>query len=406
MAVVRDLCFRKKPAIVIASEARIIEDRKDAELKIIGYKTFRCNSSSTQTGGVVIYVKESFNVINVNVSISSTTWIISLDIIGKKNTTIIGVYRSPDYSIAAVDEFLLTFNNHFDKFTKDESDIICVGDINLNVAVKTENVKKYINTFKALGLKQLIKEYTREDKKGPRTVIDHVLTNLNGVKYLINKEEKIADHHLIEIYIKNRRMLKKDVNKKFKCLGNFSKESFFDEFEKFHLSDREANIDEFLQAVTSSTNKFVVVKEIKNNDRRWFSDELRNLKRCKNESYVKFCISQNESDYDLFVIACEKYKKELRNAENKYIQKQIDDNRKDPKKLWKILKSLYKDEENLITSIEDEDKIVTEPKDIACVLNDFYVNSIEKIVNEIPRSSLSNYLENIVKPKSQLSLKL
>jgi exonuclease III len=395
----KDFCFDNSPTVLIASEARVKEEVLDVELKIDGYNIFRCNSHSTQTGGVVIYVKENIQVANVHVTKSVLTWIISLEIIGKKNLSIVGIYRSPNEKTEA---FLSNLNEHFEKFLKLENEILCVGDININVVFKLPAAMKYLNLMNSLGLKQIIKEYTREDKKGAKTIIDHVLTNFDGVKYVINKKARISDHHLIEIYLNKRSMLRKVENKKFNCVAGFSREKFLNELEKFQLCD--GDIDAFIEAVSLSIKKFIVVKEIKNNGRRWFSQELKELKKYKNSLYVKFCMSQEEEDYDAFQVACDKYKNELRKSESKFIQSEIEKNKHDPKKLWKILKSMYKEEQNCVERIENNGKIITDQEDIANNLNNFFVSSIKELVSEIQSPKNNNYLNNITTPVKKFSI--
>lgn len=148
-------------------------------MEIPGYKINRVDSFSNHTGGVAIYVKIGIIIQNVNITNNSKTWIISLDVINNKKLKIVGIYKSPAEKL---DVFLENFKNHIEKFVKSDDEIIAIGDININVARKSNTSDKYYNLISSFGLKQLIKEYTREDiKRKSRTIIDHVITNMNGI---------------------------------------------------------------------------------------------------------------------------------------------------------------------------------------------------------------------------------
>jgi hypothetical protein len=329
------------------------------------------------------------------------TWILSLEIIGNSNLTIIGVYKSPSEK---TEMFIDLLNEHFEKYIKLENEIICIGDMNINVAYKTPQTVKYECAIKALGLKQIMKDYTREDKNGrAKTIIDHILTNCNGVKYLINKGTDISDHHMIEVFLNKRNYTKRLKPKSFKCIANFTKVKFLEELNKFDLNEN-SNIDEFLEAVTESTNKFVVVKEIRESIRKWYTNELYELKKKKSQCFTEYSRSNSETDYDLFIEASNNYKKELRNAEQKYIQKQLEENRNDPTKLWKILKNLYKDENDLIERINFNGKIITNHEEIANTLNKFFIDSIQELVDNVPNPKGDNYLDNISIPNSKFKI--
>lgn len=50
-----------KPSVVLLSEAQTTTDIENFEIRIDGYKMIRCDSTSSYTGGVVIYVKKNLS---------------------------------------------------------------------------------------------------------------------------------------------------------------------------------------------------------------------------------------------------------------------------------------------------------------------------------------------------------
>jgi hypothetical protein len=95
-----------------------------------------------------------------------------------------------------------------------------------------------------------------------------------------------------------------------------------------------------------------------------------------------------------------KYKDEIKDAKCKEIQDKIKLHKNDPKKLWRVLKSMYKDEKREINSVEIEGDIITDSADIALNLNEFFVDSVEEVVKNIPNSINVDYIERIVQRES------
>ena len=396
LTIIKEFCEKRNPSILIASETHTTNEF-NAELDIHGYKINRVDSSSSHTGGVAIYVKNGVIIQNVNISSMSKTWIISLDIVSSKKLKIMGIYKSP---VEKIDVFLDNLKNHIEKFVKSDDEIIAVGDININVARKSLTSDKYNNLISSFGLKQIIKEYTREDlKRKTRTIIDHVITNVNGVKCVINKSDKISDHYLIEIYLNKRIMKCNIVETKFKCIKNYSKEKLYEEMESI-LESKEYDLDNLIDVVKECTNRFVVEKTMSHNKKFWFSDKLKVLKRIKNDLYIDYAISNDEVQYIKFEKAYKDYKYELKLAESKMIQRELEKNKTDPKRLWKILKSLYKDDKVIIDKIVHNDVLITSPIEIANIMNRSFVESVTSITNNIPHSNQMNYLNSIEAPNT------
>lgn len=55
------MCIRE-PLILATVETHVTEDIGDCKLQINGYNLIRCNSSSSRTGGVIIYVKDNVKI--------------------------------------------------------------------------------------------------------------------------------------------------------------------------------------------------------------------------------------------------------------------------------------------------------------------------------------------------------
>lgn len=77
-----------------------------------------------------------------------------------------------------------------------------------------------------------------------------------------------------------------------------------------------------------------------------------------------------------------------RNAKKKYYEDSFDKLKKDPKKLWNHLKTLYKAESKQINSVIIQDKQVFDSDEIANRLNQFFVYSVEEIVDNVSNENI------------------
>ena len=99
-----------------------------------------------------------------------------------------------------------------EKIVENDKKVIIFGHMNLNVGRKCKNVTSYLNTIDHYNLCQLINEPTRVNCKS-KTIIDHLITNRNGVKWQIIKESP-TDHFMIEAIVNCRNIKVKNVKKK------------------------------------------------------------------------------------------------------------------------------------------------------------------------------------------------
>ena len=112
---------------------------------------------------------------------------------------IVGVYRSPRSQEA---EFCHIFEEIVEELSESAKDIVIVGDFNIDWSRESVYKMKIECIINDNGFKQLIKDYTRVTKDS-KTVIDYVITNVTNITSDISSTNKISDHELIEIRIKN-----------------------------------------------------------------------------------------------------------------------------------------------------------------------------------------------------------
>lgn len=207
------------------SETHITDDISNKEIEIENYDIIQCDSHSRHTGGVIIYVIKSMKwkvVINRR---QSKSWALVITIDDKNYFGRFGViYKSPKEKI---NDFLSFLHDVCDESINLETRNLIFGDMNLNVGRKTKNMKKYLATVENHGLYQCINQPTRVTKKSS-TTIDHILTNVEKLNWIINSKSPV-DHYLIEVILNSEKLKMIDKRKvKFTCWKNYSKEKLKD----------------------------------------------------------------------------------------------------------------------------------------------------------------------------------
>jgi Reverse transcriptase (RNA-dependent DNA polymerase)/Endonuclease-reverse transcriptase len=191
-----------KTDILILSEVNCKEHDVN-KFKINGFKIFSKTREEGRGGGLLIYVKSSFNVKQVNCNF---TFAESLGLKINNEITVIAIYRKPSLSkVKFVDEL-----NEYLRSNAEQNLIIC-GDMNIDL-LDAENsaVEKYEDMMAEHGLLKLIHMPTREEFSGNNfssTQIDHIFVRVKDYKHIAAVlKYKISDHYAIcaMFYVESR----------------------------------------------------------------------------------------------------------------------------------------------------------------------------------------------------------
>ena len=172
-----------KPDVIGISETRLSENNSTCEIP--GYK-FIYRHRNPDSGGAGMYISKSLNYkcrldLVFDFEGCETEFIEVVTKAKCKNTIIGVIYRHPHENH---DTFYSKLSKLFENISKKYSVIIC-GDININTAPTNSKsiVKDYKNLLLSYGCTNLINKYTRIatdiNGKTSKTIIDHIITNLN-----------------------------------------------------------------------------------------------------------------------------------------------------------------------------------------------------------------------------------
>lgn len=384
----------KKPDYIILSETHLTKNIGEQEYQLAEYDHYATLSNSTRTGGVIVYFRKSWKVNKFCEKVADSKYWMCAYLAKNKNTclVIMAVYRSP--SCREV-EFCDAFDKIIETICETNYEIVIAGDFNIDWS-KDETYKNRIQvTLNDNGLKQIVTDYTRVTKN-TKTIIDYVITNNYNIYARNNGENKIADHEAIDITIPNRYnevSTKKEIEI-FKYNKNlFSRELYgllkYDENE-----DINNNAEHLDTCFDNTIRKFTKKKTInqKNNVNKWFSRELKLLKR---EKITKYYIAKSENTnvaWNNYKQIRNKYKTKIIYEKNKFINHKIS-NAKDQKQMWKEIKDLVLNKnKNVIQNVIFNNIEYKENLQIASHFNKYFVDSIKSIRTSIEQVQYVNQI--------------
>jgi hypothetical protein len=395
------MCAERTPSILCLSETHLTSDILD-EYCIKDYDLLRCDSFSRHTGGVAMYVESNLNYEIIFNCCHSKTWILAVKIIGGLNAVVAVVYKSPKEKIFS---FLDALEEMFDAVDFYGRPLILVGDVNLNVLRKSKNVSRYLQLLSVYNLKQHVVEPTRIINSSA-TLIDHVVSNLNNVNIVVNKCSP-TDHFLLEITHGMEKLKSSPKKTKIKSWRNYNKEAANIIVDRCDWSwNGCADCD----AISIYNNlKYLVsclVKEVTLVERKFaFTPILYSLKKNVKRAYEKFSLSNSIEDEKAAREAVKFYKKELKDVKCKAVKDSLIANRKNPRRLWSILKNQFCSESVPIKRLMINGAFIEDNNAIANELNAYFISSIENIVMKIARPRFSHYNDVIERCQEQMFFK-
>lgn len=125
----------------------------------------------------------------------------------------------------------------------------------------------------------------------------------------------------------------------------------------------------------------------------WISNLIINTMKQRDKAFKVAKISKQINDMDNYKKLRNKVVCMIREGKKNHYEHYIDNNKKDPKKMWITLKQLIGDKRknrSEINEIQFADEVVIDNKLIANKMNKYFINSIETIVDEIDSNICRN----------------
>lgn len=378
-----------QPLIFIGTETRTTTEICDGEIRISGYKMVRSDSPSRFSGGVVFYYREDIEVSIVEDVCFGYNNILAIRVKGCAFRGLwFGVYHSPNSSHR---EFVDKMKELIARYVTSNENMYITGDFNIDFhpnAPQSTYANEILNFCRLHYLDQKVKKHTRVTQTS-RTLIDPFFTDKKRqVKVSVMQCDSIADHHTIMVQEVTRFV--RPLMRKIKDRTKYTKEAIRREFlsrhpvhtDRLDLSQRVENLElalkDGMQQLTSTRN--VDLKRFK----KWYNRDLKELKDERNAAHLNAQLIGSTEAWNEYKRLRNLYNNRSRAARNNNLRDSIVRLRHDPKKLWKEIKRLMSNDDEVTSKVVFDDQQLTEDLQIANGFNDFFINSVQEINGCIP----------------------
>ena len=355
-------------------------------------------------GGVCIYVRTGMKFkykirkdIN-QMAIEREFEICAIEVTSPKPFIIITLYRAPD--VNSKEEFLDKIESLLTYVSKNETNVILIGDYNYNVM---DNKLKYMlqDTVSICDFKILNTQTTRTNYKlsgNSETCIDIALTNCDSIVFEENVELGLSDHLGQILCI--QQYCKIENNKKESKQRSFRKcqiESFTIEMSKvrwdeiYRYTDLNDIFETFMNIFMDKFNEAFPYKRINrsnqcksNNSNAWYDDELKEMAHQLRNLLNTYKLSSNICDKKRYNNFKRKYEKAILTAKRNYnannILKSIDKS----KAAWKLInlnKTAKVNKSNDI-QLNIDDELITSQQEVSLLFNDYFSDIVKKLLTD------------------------
>lgn len=367
----------------------------DDSVHIGGYSLVRNDRSDRRGGGVCMYIKSNlkYQVIEVGQYGFGQLWI-KLKVF-KRSYCMGVVYRSSE---TGVNEFLDAFEEVFFNVSPVCDDIICMGDINIDLLdLDCNDTKKFLSLLEDLDLLQLITEPTRLSITR-NSLLDVVICSKgseissSGVKYVNNLR---TDHELTYCFLKGPQNRFCPIYKTFRDYRNFNYHVFVQDLqslpfmELIYMNSLDEKIQYFNDLITSLFDRHAPLKNIRCTKPKapWLTENVRFMIRLRDEAKNRYLHSVDPQHY--------KYYKTLRNLTTKivgnekkaYLNQVITTTGKS-RKMWKELQNMN------VYSNKKANRVIPDTISDVNNINNYFVDSVQAVdVGDI-RNTVLKYSQN------------
>ena len=313
--------------------------------------------------------------------------------------TVMGVYR--EWTTMSGDE--LDQDKNFNTWVKKveehlPANSIIIGDMNIDLNKRNQGNQHYKRVEKMrtklltltedLDLLQLISSNTRHMKNQSPSLLDHVWTDMGGkVDRLFNKEVVDSDHHLVGVRldwhhsIRTTKITYRPFNKL--DVGEFTRRFVCSNiFEIYQCADVNLAVHLLNKKVTTILDELVPPKTITIGGKNapWMTEELRDDIKKRNVLHKKAFASGSDEDWKNFRTFRNQLSTRLKAAKSKQMTDHM--NHEDSKTRWNRVKRFSgldkkAGAEKLV--IRTEKGLVSNPPEVADIMNKFFVEKITKL---------------------------
>jgi len=362
-----------RPDIMGFTETHVTNAVENHELEIDGYACVRGDSETSRTGGVLLYVDKliKFETMATE-NCERNWWTVTVKISDKHyRGSLMLVYHSPSGSDASFIDFLEeTCNNNLLN-----GSVIIMGDFNIDMKAKNYCQNKLIRIMNSVGLKQLVNEPTR------------IVNTSEELEVVVRHEPKITDHSIVVLYWNVK--VKEAENRTIICRNykRMNVEKFMEMIDNSVNVIEDNNVDALANSIVNAIVKCLdkvaprekIILRNKIQGKQWFSDEIRQLIKQRDETYKLARTGKSEQTWKLYRQLRNGVVDECRKAKRVYLESKLDKNKKNPKRMWGSLKELLngnKYNNNIYREIQYGTLLYNNIYEMANIFNKYFVDSL------------------------------
>lgn len=314
------------------------------------YNAFFSNRTNRRGGGLVIYSKKHLNIMSCNINKTNSYESIEIVFSHTDNKLVVtSIYRPPNLNIK---DFLDELETNIERNVTCYKEHIVLGDLNIDLLNDdNNNVIKYKNIMASYGFIPLITTHTRHDLvRGSFTSIDHIYYKTmkdyhtsavirsdisdHDITYAgiwmvenntANSEERIILHPRLNNTMIHNRLNEMDWRD---CLEQQDPEDIYNTIK-----------NKFNEIYTDAT--YHNTRKKRKNNKKWFTEELKNLCKERDRLYKKWVRNRNNMDNkEEYKTFRNKLNKKIFKTKQLYYKNIIDKSKNDTKQMWRTVNSL------------------------------------------------------------------
>ena len=377
------------------------------DIKEFGYKllTYRKSRKLDLGGGVAMMYR---NNIKIHPMKTTSSYHSFEHLTGKLMTKegailIVTVYR-PEYSAKnryTVKHFIDEFKEFLSDINSEVFPSIITGDFNFHVELlatqndlnlsmykrtKKKDATMFIKTMQDAGYTQLITDITHDD--GGTLDLLFVQDNdmVNSFKVGLKDEVCCSDHYPVHFNIERELVRVEEAHIfQYRNIKMLNHESYVNSLGNLNFYNNIENTDIntcvtiFNNLTNTAMNEQCPIKTItvrKRPAQKWYTDELRNLKRVKRQAERKYIKYRNSSCLNELKAIEDTYSKSIQKTKEEFYYNTTETNRNDLKKLYKVMNNLIEDQEKILPTTDNLLKLADD-------MGNFYSEKINTIRNNI-----------------------
>ena len=384
--------------IIGISETHLHKDIRDSEIEIPSFHVNRNDRKNGAGGGVAVYVNESLTHhrrFDLEEDSIECVWVEVL--FNKSKPVLVGnLYRPPDSSKYLPDDFNDKFDSMLAKVCCEDKETLLLGDFNCDYG-KQNNNRPLKNIISSYGFCQQVDSPTRLSE-GSESLIDLVLSNTpqNICKTAV-LQSCLSDHEMIGTVRKLNSLKIKSRTITCRNYKNYNKEKLqqdllnapWEHVYKEQDAENAYNAFESILAKVFDNIVPMIQKKVRGLSCPWRTPEILKLIRTRDYHLRKAKRSGNDNDWHLYRQHRNKVNASIKKSKASYNKTLLEENAKNPKQFWTLIKKLYPMKENtspVLSALEVDGKLETTKQGIASTFCKYFATCAEKLCGSLQQN--------------------